>query len=463
MPKRKGQLIVGSVAGSIAAELGLASGDRLLTIDGRPVRDIFDYRLRQLSDALVVRIEHPDGSLTDYEIEKDEDEDLGLEFADELLDTCTHCHNRCVFCFIDQLPPGMRPSLYFKDDDLRLSFLNGNYVTLTNLTDRELDRLIAYRFSPMNVSVHTTDPDLRVQMMKNPKAGSILTRLQRIAAAGLCLNTQIVLCPDWNDGAALERTLTDLSSLQPAVQSIAIVPVGLTRYRAANQLPSLRPFTPEECRAVLATVERFQTRFLERSGSRVVHAADEFYLRAGRPIPPADEYDDFPQLENGVGMIALFRQTLAETLADPLQITGTPPAGQAGSWPERPDMRRILLVTGTLAAGFLTDVTAALSRTLKLPLQVAAIENRFFGPEITVAGLVTGQDILRQLAPQLSPADLVLVPSCMLKADAPVFLDDLSLADLAASLGVPVWAVRPDAGSLIQNLVWLNQTLRSVS
>ena len=274
MPRKKGQLIRGCQPGSIAEELDLAAGDRLIAIDGQPVRDVFDYRLRQLAEELIVRIEHPDGAVVDYEIEKDEDEDLGLEFEEALLDECTHCHNKCVFCFIDQLPKGLRKTLYFKDDDLRLTFLTGNYVTLTNITDQELDRLIAYRFSPMNISVHTTDPELRIRMMKNPKSGQIMERLERIAAAGIALNTQIVLCPDWNDKDALEKTLHDLSTLRPSVQSIAIVPVGVTRFREENNLAPMRPFTPAECRSVIETVQRYQAHFLQEANSRILYASD---------------------------------------------------------------------------------------------------------------------------------------------------------------------------------------------
>lgn len=463
MPKRKGQLITGCLPGSIAEELGIQSGDRLLAMDGQAVRDVFDFRLRQMATDLVLEIEQADGELIEYEIEKDEDEDLGLEFAEALLDECTHCHNKCVFCFIDQLPKGLRKTLYFKDDDLRLTFLTGNYVTLTNITDDELDRLIGYRFSPMNISVHTTDPVLRKQMMKNPKSGQILARLQRIAAAGIALNTQIVLCPDWNDGDNLEHTLTDLAALQPAVQSIAVVPVGVTRYRDENGLPSMRPFSRAECRAVIASVERWQEHFLQTSGLHVYHAADEFYLRGEVPFPAAETYDGFPQLENGVGMIALFEQTLDDYCSGQAELEAAAPFDSA--WPQSPDgaalsasqvaAGRIVIPTGTLAGPVLTRAASVLSAKLGLDLHVQPIVNDFFGDTISVTGLLTGQDVISQLQAIRQPGDTILLPSCMLKADAPIFLDDVTLQDLSDRLAVPVHAVKADAEGLISGLLWL--------
>jgi putative radical SAM enzyme (TIGR03279 family) len=468
MPQQKGQLIKSCLAGSIAEELGLRPGDRLLAIDGLKVRDVFDYRLRLLSETLLLEVAHQDGTVVEYDIEKNEDEDLGLEFDDPMLDECTHCHNRCVFCFIDQLPKGLRQSLYFKDDDLRLTFLTGNYVTLTNISDSELDRLIAYRFSPMNISVHTTDPELRRKMMKNPKSGQILSRLRKIAAAGLAINTQIVLCPDWNDKAALERTLQDLAALKPAVQSIAVVPVGVTRFRETNGLEPMRSFTPAECQDVIATVDRWQAHFMDSTGNRVFHAADEFYLRGGVPVPPADHYEDFPQLENGVGMTTLFEATLADHLNGTAPVGAVSPARLA--WPGQKDLPeqqqpalleralpngRVILVTGILAAPLIEQAAAKLGPALRMQLSVIPVVNRFFGETITVTGLLTGQDILEQLSPRLASDDLVLVPTCLLKADSPVLLDDITLAGLADSLNVPVFAANADAGGLIASLSWI--------
>lgn len=455
MPRTKGQLIRGCQPGSIAEELDLAAGDKLIAIDGQPVRDVFDYRLRQLAEELIVRIEHPDGSVVDYEIEKDEDEDLGLEFEEPLLDECTHCHNKCVFCFIDQLPKGLRKTLYFKDDDLRLTFLTGNYVTLTNITDQELDRLIAYRFSPMNISVHTTDPELRKRMMKNPKSGQIMERLERIAAAGIAINTQIVLCPDWNDKEALEKTLQDLSALRPSVQSIAIVPVGVTRYREENNLAPMRSFTAQECQAVIETVRRYQERFLEEADRRILYASDEFYLRGGLALPPASDYDDFPQLENGVGMASLFYSTLEACLSNRHPILAKAPLYSESAHRATAEPGQVWLATGTLAGPILESAATALSQVMGFPIAAAVVTNHFFGDTITVAGLLTGQDIIRQLKPRVQPGDQVLIPSCMLKADSPVFLDDITLEALAHELAVAVHVVRADAEGLVSALQWL--------
>ena len=296
-------------------DLGIQSGDRLLGIDGRPVLDVFDYQIRQLAEELVVSIQSRNGELLEFEIEKEEEEDLGLEFENPLLSECTHCHNRCVFCFIDQLPRGMRRSLYFKDDDMRMSFLHGNYVTLTNISDEEFDRLVSYRFSPMNISVHATDPEIRRKIMRNRHAGNLFERLQKLSANGIKLNCQLVLCPGWNDGAVLEQTLEDLSSLGDAVMSIAMVPVGITRYREENGLIPMDPFSVEGARNVIRTVEIGQTKRLRATGNRTIFAGDEFYIRAGLPFPAAEEYEDYPQLENGVGMAALFIDTMQDFLA----------------------------------------------------------------------------------------------------------------------------------------------------
>lgn len=500
MPDPQGQLIAGCVSGSIAEELGISPGDRLLAIDNQPVRDVFDYRLRQLAAELLLTVRQADGSVVEYDLEKDEDEDLGLEFANPMLDACTRCHNRCVFCFIDQLPPGLRQTLYFKDDDLRMSFLNGNYVTLTNISEKELDRLIAYRFSPMNISVHTTDPQLRRRMMGNRKAGNILERLRKIAAAGIRLNCQLVLCPGWNDGLALEKTLRDLVALGPAVQSIAMVPVGVTRFREANQLTALEVFTRDQAAAVVDTVAAWQTRCLETFGSRLVYAGDEFYYRADRPIPPSDDYEDYPQLENGVGMAALFANTIeqitvgaidvpvltpvwcavpqaAASVAEPAAV---PAAGRSikgpvitpdeassdqPASPVRPG--HVLIVTGRLAAPLVQESVGRLAAPLSFSVEPITIDNVFFGTTVTVTGLLTGQDIVTQLRPvlgqwpveQLAGGQVqVLLPDCLLKAEEPVLLDDWTVQDLANELGAVVVVTRASAEGLAGILAWL-QTL----
>ncbi len=449
--QNQGHLISGIQAGSIAGDLGLQPGDRLLLIDGQPVLDVFDFRLRQMSEELLLTIESADGEVVEYDIEKDEDEDLGLDFDNAVMTDCQGCQNHCVFCFIDQLPPGMRPSLYFKDDDLRLSFLTGNYVTLTNIDDAELDRLIACRLSPVNLSVHTTDPQLRLKMMRHREAGAIMTRMQRIAAAGIVMNVQIVLCPGLNDGAALTRTLDDLIGLGPAVQSIAIVPVGITRYRDANHLTALRPLERADATAVLDEVATRQRAMLDERQTRLVYAADEIYIKAGRAFPAAADYEDFPQLENGVGMASLFQQEMAEGLQAP-DIEAIAPLWTAGAT-ARPDAA--ILVTGTAAAPILQTWLPQMSARFGLEIRVAAIVNRFFGERITVAGLLTGQDIITQIPEALRqwpdrPANICLIlPSCLLKAGEDILLDDCTVQQLADQIGLPIQVCPPDASGLL--------------
>ena len=483
MPQTNGHLINRVEEDSIAEDLGLQPGDRVLLIDGQPVRDIFDFRLRQLSNLLVLTILQGD-STVEFEIEKDAEEELGLEFENPLLEDCSQCHNHCVFCFIDQLPRGLRPSLYFKDDDLRMSFLSGNYATLTNILDEELDRLIAYRFSPMNISVHTTDERLRMRMMRHPASGNILARLQRIAAAGLDINCQMVLCPGLNDGQALENSLAELTAIGQAVRSIALVPVGLTRFRQENGLFKLNAFTPDDAAEVLRSVDLWQTRLLAQRGTRLVYAADEFYLKAGRPIPDVTHYEDFPQLENGVGMAALMLAALdqATGLAGQAQSSGDEspsdwmasrepiwsfyphPAQPAQSDDVRPandavgdDDRRpsVLLATGVAAAALLQPYAGRLSAIFSVRLQIKAIDNTFFGETITVAGLLTGQDLIRQLADDSFRPDCLILPSCMLKAEEPVFLDDLTVQDVAACLNLPVYVGKADGPGLLGLLAWI--------
>ena len=433
-----------------------------MLLDGKPVGDIFDYRLRQLSSQVLLTVRR-DGDWIEYEIEKDEDEDLGLDFEQPLLQESSHCHNSCLFCFIDQLPPGMRPSLYFKDDDLRLSFLNGNYATLTNIADSELDRLIAYRFSPMNISVHTTDECLRVRLMRNPKAGPILASLRKIAAAGLAINCQLVLCPGINDGAELEKTLRDLVDLGPAVNSIALVPVGLTRFRRSKGLYPLKPFNAEEAGAVIRLVQRWQAGMLEERGARLIYAADELYLKSGLMLPPAEAYEDFPQLENGVGMAALLIDDLENGLAQAVQKPEEPLfAVQPKTGPACGTAKTVLIATGTAAAPLLQPYARRLADYCRLPVTVKAVVNAFFGETVTVAGLLTGQDLIRQLKPACiaaaegNTAVQLILPACLLKADEPVLLDDLTLQQVSDALEVPVLVCRTDGKSLLGLLAWLS-------
>jgi putative radical SAM enzyme (TIGR03279 family) len=461
--------------GSIAADIGLYPGDRLMLIDGQLPLDIFDYQMRQMSEKLLLTICTSSGELIEFDIEKDEEEDLGLDFDKPLLDDFSVCQNHCVFCFIDQLPPGLRPSLYIKDDDLRLSFLSGNYVTLTNLDETALDRLIACRLSPVNVSVHATDPQLRQKMLRNKQAGAIMPRLAKIAAAGLAINAQIVLCPSLNDGQQLHKTIQDLSGLGACLQSIAVVPVGITRFRQENSLCSLRPLTPDDAVAALHEINSWQERMLLERQTRLVYAADEIYQKAGWPLPKADEYEDFPQLENGVGMASLLIKELEEGLQSQIGQTAagkplliawpSPAAGRCGTVGEsgKGDTGAALLASGTAAAPLLHLFQARISAWSGIHVETAAVTNYFFGETVTVAGLLTGQDLVSQLPGlirQLSQAAgivRVILPSCLIKAGEDVLLDNWTIQQLSDQLHAPIYVCPADAQGLLGTLAWLKE------
>jgi putative radical SAM enzyme (TIGR03279 family) len=444
--------------GSIAEESGIQPGDVVLSIDGKPVLDRFDYRTRTDVASLVLRVRQADGLELEVEIEKDEDEDLGLAFDDALMDECGSCRNDCVFCFIRQLPDGMRPTLYFRDDDLRMSFLSGNYVTLTNLDEAGMQRLIDLHLSPVNVSVHTTDPALRVRMMGNRFAGRIMEQLARIVGAGIRVNAQIVLCRGWNDGEAFDRTMRDLDTLGDALGSIAAVPVGLTRYRDLKGLPDLLPYDRDAAREMIARVDRWRATFMARRGTATVHASDEMYLRADLPIPAEDYYEDYPQLENGVGIVALFRRELAEGIAK---------RRRRKAFRSAPMSRVVHVATGTDAAPFLAEAATKAGPLYGVELRVHPVANRFFGETVTVAGLVTGADLVETLRAPLAEAAAVagdgereagadaprlLVPSCMLKADEAVFLDGATLPEVEAALRCRIAVALPTGAGLLEAL-----------
>jgi len=436
--------------GSIADELGIVPGDILLSIDGKEVADIFDYRMRIMSEKLTVTFLLKDGSLFEAQIEKDEDDELGMSFEEPLLDACSSCSNKCVFCFIDQLPKGMRRSLYFKDDDLRMSFLTGNYVTLTNLSDEEFDRILSYHLSPMNVSVHATDPEVRKKMMSNRFAGNIMQRLQRITESGISLNCQIVLCPGMNDKEVLERTISDLSSLGGNLCSIAVVPVGITKFRSENNLPEVSLFTRDSASDLLDLVNRWQKQFMKQRGERLFFASDEFFLRAQRPVPNPSWYEGFPQLENGVGLISEHRRQLKAGIAarrrKKVSISTKNSAG----------MPRIMVLSGVDAKPHLNSFADQISVLYNIKLEVRAVVNHFFGETITVTGLLTGQDIVRAIeedrdADSKNP-DMILLPDCTLKADEEIFLDDMTVNELREKLSIPVVISRPTGEGLLEAL-----------
>ena len=428
------------LAGSVASAMGIRGGDILTKVNGHEIRDVLDYRFYLTDTSVRLELER-NGEPYALRLTKGEYEDIGLEFETPLMDKKHSCANGCVFCFIDQLPKGMRPSLYFKDDDDRLSFLHGNYVTLTNLREADIDRLITMHISPVNVSVHTTNPELRVKMMKNKRAGQVLSYLRRLADAGIALCTQIVLCKGLNDGDELERSMKDLLTYYPALRSCAIVPVGLTKHRQ-NCYP-LELFTPEECRQVIEQVNCFGDQCLEKHGTRLFYCSDEFYVRGGLPLPDEAFYEDFSQIENGVGMLTSLSSEfdfelgyLQDILKDPL-----PP-------------RRISLITGEAAFDHISALCKKLEACVpSLHIQVHKIRNRFFGETVTVAGLLTGGDV----ADQLQGKDLgeeLLFPAVMLKADEDIFLDDMTPAMLSERLGgIPLRPCKNDGAELLYALL----------
>jgi len=411
--------------GSIGEELGFQPGDRLISINGQRPRDLIDLQVLVGEEELVLEVEDPDGTLHTVELEKDADAGLGLGFTEALFDGLRQCNNACPFCFIDQQPPGRRRSLYLKDDDYRLSFLYGSYLTLTNLTEADWRRIEEQRLSPLYVSVHATDPELRSRLLVNPRAGLLLQQLAWFADRNLQVHAQVVVCPGLNDGPALERTLTDLTEFAggdwPAVLSAAVVPVGLTRFRPAGD--ALVPVDRACARRVIAQVEPLQDRFRRRLGSRFAWLSDEWYLLAGLPLPPRDRYEDLPQQENGVGSIRAFLESLD-------QATRTLPERL-----ERP--RRLSWVVGALVAEALEPVVARLNRVQGLELILHGLPSPYWGQEQVVTGLLTGSDLLTGLGGR-DLGERLLLPAVMLRQGEPVFLDDLRLEDLEDRLPVPV-------------------------
>ncbi len=419
---------------SKASKKGVCAGDILLSINGNEIVDVLDYRFYQVNSKLELEIQKPDGRISKVKIKKQEYEELGLEFSSYLMDKEHSCRNKCIFCFIDQLPEGMRDTLYFKDDDSRLSFLFGNYITLTNLTEHEISRIIKMHISPINISVHTTNPELRCKMMNNRFAGSSLDALRRFAEAGLSMNCQIVACPGVNDGDELLRTLTDLEKL--GVECIAVVPVGLTRYR--ENLYPLTPYTPETAAQTLDLIESFGDKMKEKYGRRTVYAADEFYIKAGRELPDSDYYEGYPALENGVGLVTLLREEVSFALEDreldtDKSFTVSAACGEC--------TYKELLVTLALIN----------EKYPNIKINLYKIKNDFFGGQIDVTGLVTGGDLIAQLRGRELGKKLI-IPSCMLRFEGDVFLDDVSVTDVENELGVRVCVTDGSGESLVEEV-----------
>lgn len=412
-----------------AAELGLVTGDRLLSINGHEIFDLVDYHLHVETDRLLLEVLRENDELWELDLEKDPFEDIGLTVAHP---QPHQCGNQCLFCFVHQLPKGLRRTLYVKDEDYRFSYLYGSYITLTSLKEADLQRIIRDQLSPLYISVHATDHALRENLL-GAKIPEILPLLRRLVDAGIELHCQVVLCPGINDGEALKQTIEDLSSLYPQVASLAVVPVGLTRYR--ERLPQLAKVTRQDAISCLELIHQYQQEFLLRHGHRFVFPADEFYLRAEQPLPAFAAYEDFPQIENGVGMISQFRQQEVEVLneTEPLELT------------------KISLVTGCLFHQELLRFAELLGQKTGVELQVIAIENDFFGCDVTVAGLITGSDLASQLQ-DLSLGDGLLIPDVMLKNGEQIFLDDMSLEDISSSLQVPVYAVESSPWGILDGL-----------
>lgn len=432
----KGHVIKSVDPGSIADELGLEPGDRLMSIDGHELEDIFDYEYYIESESIEVLIKKADGEEWELDIENDY-QDLGLTFENGLMSEYRSCRNKCIFCFIDQMPKGMRETLYFKDDDSRLSFLQGNYITLTNMKDRDIDRIIQFKLAPINISVQTTNPELRCKMLNNRFAGEALKNIDRLYEAGTPMNGQIVMCKGVNDGDELERSIRDLTKYIPCMESVSVVPVGLSKFR--DGLYPLEPITAEDAAKTIDIIERWQKKIYAEHGIHFIHASDEFYILAGRELPEEERYDGYIQLENGVGMIRLMTTEVEEALE---QMEG--------------DMEEseISIATGKLAYGYLRGFLDKIKE--KFPnrkVHLYAITNDFFGEMITVAGLITGQDLIRQLRGKPLGSRLIL-PSCMFRSGEEVFLDDVTKDEVKTALQVPVNIVKSSGQDFVNAVLY---------
>lgn len=435
--KQEVKHIIGEVKkGSIAEELGVVSGDELLRINGKKILDVFDYQYLVNDENITLLIRKENGEEWELEIEKEYDTDLGLIFLDSFMDLYRSCKNKCIFCFIDQMPPNMRETLYFKDDDARLSFLQGNYITMTNLSNEDIERICTYKLSPINISIHTMNPELRCKMLNNRFAGEALKILDRFYEEGLTMNGQIVLCKGYNDKEELNQTIEKLSNYLPYLQSVSVVPVGLTKYREG--LTKLEKFTNEDAKEVIKQIETWQKRLLKLYGTRMVHASDEWYLTANLPIPNAEQYEGYLQLENGVGMVRLLLDEFMETLN---RLSGDE------------KIRQCSLATGVLIAPILQKLVHCLCE--KYPntkIKIYAVENDFFGHDITVAGLLTGKDLIAQLKGK-PLYDVLLLPSALLRAEEEVLLDDITVKELETTLQTPIRIVKSGGAQLIEAIL----------
>jgi len=431
----RGAEIIAVAHGSLAEELGLSVGDTIMRINQKRFTDLINFQWEWATEEVLLEIKKSNGEREVFKIEKDYDEPLGVDFRDAVFDRIKPCANKCIFCFVEQMPKKMRASLYLKDDDYRLSFLQGNYITMSNLEKEDLLRIKEEHLSPLYLSVHTTDPELRRQMMKNPRAGEIMPIMQDLAQEGIEFHTQVVACPGINDGEALEKTYRDLSKLE-GVMTLAVVPVGLTAYR--HNLPEIRLFTKAEARRLVEWVERVQQAEGKLRGSGFIWASDEFYLLGEVPIPPAESYEDFSQLENGVGMVRRFWDEwqylqLPEDLGSTLEI---------------------FFVTGVLGEKVLKPVIARLNTIKGLNIKVLSITNTYFGPTVTVAGLLTGTCLIKGLN-HLQRGSIVFIPEFMVQSGNGKFLDDLRPDEVAKTLGIKIYVVSVEAAGILAKIMEL--------
>jgi putative radical SAM enzyme (TIGR03279 family) len=434
--RKKAHIIKEIEYGSIAEELELEPGDELISINGTAIKDVLDYHYLIKDEELTVIIKKPSGEEWELDIEKEYDDDLGIVFEEGLMDEYQSCRNKCIFCFIDQMPPGMRETLYFKDDDARLSFLQGNYITLTNMSDEDINRILYYKLSPINISIHTTNEELRCKMLHNRFAGSSLDKIKRLKDGGIVMNGQIVLCKGWNDGEELERTIHDLAAFLPEMQSVSIVPVGLTKFRQG--LEQLEAFSKEDSIHVIDTIHRWQNIFLTHYGTRFIYASDEWYIKAEMPIPDADSYEGYPQIENGVGLIRSLQVEFEEYYEE---LDGDN------------RKRELSIATGVLAAPYLQQMVDKLN--IKYPgikVHLYTIINNFFGTNITVAGLLTGEDIISQLSGK-PLGEILLLPEVLLRNGETVLLDDVTVEDLESALQTNIRIVQSDGTSFINSII----------
>ncbi len=429
--KTKQHIINRVLPGSIAEELEIEAGDILLSIDNTEIEDIFDYQFLIQDTYIEVLIQKPDGEQWLLEVDKEFDEDLGIEFENGLMDEYRHCHNKCIFCFIDQMPKGMRETLYFKDDDSRLSFLQGNYVTLTNMSDHDIDRIVRYHLSPINVSFQTMNPELRCKMLNNRFAGEALKKVDILNDAGIIMNGQIVLCKGVNDGEELDFSIRELTKYLPNLESVSVVPVGLSKYR--DGLYPLEPFTKEDAEQVIDLIEGWQKKLFAEHGTHFIHASDEWYILAEREIPEEERYDGYLQLENGVGMVRLMLEEFGERLKELKRERKLPDASVT---------EVLSMATGVLAYPYIEKMARRMEECFpNLKIHVYKIINDFFGEKITVSGLLTGQDICNQLKGKELGSRLLL-PQNVLRSGEEVFLDDFTKSDLEKALQVPINIVK---------------------